>query len=296
MAAGETSYVKEYLWTNDNSKYHGGAIKFDLDYIVNNYGSSTCDLWEDLVHTDFFWNRITMKKALILGSKFARSMGDTTSATAYDNAMYAINATLYNNHYNGNYVQECTTRLQDGAVILSFNHGYDDLDHLFAPTSLEVAKTVSAYNDLFCSTFNINPTDSSKGINGILYGRYPGDVYAGGNPWILTSAALANLFYRGANYILSHGVPSSSALAQWKLAFNSPSDLPTDAKSLAQIFANQGDGVLLRIRAHTESYNFCFYEQINKDTGVQLNAKDLTWSYAEVLNAMHTRDQYYATA
>ena len=105
ITLGETAYVKQYLWTGDNNKLHGGAIKFDLDYIVSNYASSTCDLWEDLVHTDFFWNRMTMKKALIVGAQFARSMGDTSSATAYENTMYAINATLYANHYNGEYVQ-----------------------------------------------------------------------------------------------------------------------------------------------------------------------------------------------
>jgi len=295
ITLGETAYVKQYLWTGDNNKLHGGAIKFDLDYIVSNYASSTCDLWEDLVHTDFFWNRMTMKKALIVGAQFARSMGDTSSATAYENTMYAINATLYANHYNGEYVQECTTRLQDGAVILAFNHGYDDIDTLFNPLSMEVANTVIAYNNLFCGIFPINPTDSNKQVNGILYGRYPGDVYAGGNPWILTTAALANLFYRGAHYLLTKGVvPSASVLAQWQVAFHSATALPSnDVKALAQIFANQGDAVLLRIRAHIASDNFYMYEQIDRNTGLQTSAQDLTWSYAEVLNAMHTRDLYY---
>ena len=37
---------------------------------------------------------------------------------------------------------------------------------------------------------------------GILYGRYLGDVYEGGNPWQLLSASLAELFYSGASDIL----------------------------------------------------------------------------------------------
>jgi glucoamylase len=41
IASGQTSYVKEYLWTGDDSKYNGGAIKYDLDYVIEGYNSST---------------------------------------------------------------------------------------------------------------------------------------------------------------------------------------------------------------------------------------------------------------
>jgi glucoamylase len=100
---------------------------------------------------------------------------------------------------------------------------------MFAPTSIEVAKTVSSYNTMFCNEYAINTADTANGIPGVLYGRYQGDHYAGGNPWILSTSALAGLFYRGASYILENGVPSSDALAIWKGAFNSTDDLPTDA-------------------------------------------------------------------
>jgi hypothetical protein len=35
-----------------------------------------------------------------------------------------------------------------------------------------------------------------------MYGRYHGDTYGGGNPWILSTGALADLFYRGAVFSL----------------------------------------------------------------------------------------------
>ena len=41
---------------------------------------------------------------------------------------------------------------------------------------------------------------------GILIGRYPGDHYAGGNPWQLLTAALAEYFYLLAIDILKHKV------------------------------------------------------------------------------------------
>ena len=39
---------------------------------------------------------------------------------------------------------------------------------------------------------------NENGIPGILIGRYPGDIYAGGNPWQLLTAVLAECFYLAA--------------------------------------------------------------------------------------------------
>ena len=118
---------------------------------------------------------------------------------------------------------------------------------------------------------------------------------AGGNPRILSSGALASLFYRASIYTATKGVPSQAALAVWASAFNQTS-LPTTPSALATVFAAQGDGVLLRIRQHVENDGFVLYEQIDRNTGAQVSAKDLTWSYAEVLNAMHHRAVYVASA
>lgn len=130
----------------------------------------------------------------------------------------------------------------------------------------------------------------------MLYGRYQGDVYAGGNPWVLSTAALASVFYRAASHVLEHGAPSSQALAVWKSAINSPGALPTSASALAEVFAAQGDGVLLRLRRHVQGNDFHLDEQIDRNTGYQISASDLTWSYAEVLNAMYYRGLYLSTA
>ena len=83
IAAGEMSYVQQYLWTGDKNKYNGGAIKFDLDYVISNYDTNTCDLWEEIRDSDLFWNRATMKKAMIVGASFASKMGWDTALLAY---------------------------------------------------------------------------------------------------------------------------------------------------------------------------------------------------------------------
>lgn len=292
IANGETNYVKEFLWTGNSASYNGGAIKFDLDYVVDNYASNTCDLWEEIRDADLFWNRFTMKKAMIVGAAFATKMGDSSSASRYTKAMQAINSTIYSKHFNGAFVQECGSRTRDSAVIVGFNDGFDELDSMFAPTSYEVAMTVASYNTMFCNEYKVNQDDTAKAIPGVLYGRYQGDNYAGGNPWVLSTAALASLFYRGASYILAHGVPNSATMAVWQKAFNSVNALPTDRTALANVFAAQGDGVLLRLRNHVSSKGFHLDEQIDRNTGVQVSAEDLTWSYAEVLNAMHLRGKF----
>eukprot|EP00428_Durinskia_dybowskii_P064609 CAMPEP_0170364694 /NCGR_PEP_ID=MMETSP0117_2-20130122/5512_1 /TAXON_ID=400756 /ORGANISM="Durinskia baltica, Strain CSIRO CS-38" /LENGTH=509 /DNA_ID=CAMNT_0010619215 /DNA_START=1 /DNA_END=1530 /DNA_ORIENTATION=- len=296
IAAGEKDYVTQYLWTGDNSKYNGGAIKYDLDYVVAGYNSNTCDLWEEIRDPDFFWNRATMKKAMIVGAEFAQAMGDSASASAYTSTMQQINSTLYSSHYNGAFVQECASRTRDSAVIVGFNDAYDEADNMFAPTSIEVANTVSSYNTMFCSEYAINTQDSTNGVPGVLYGRYQGDTYAGGNPWVLSTAALGSVFYRAAAHILEHGVPTTSALSVWKAAMNSPTDLPTSPSELAEVFAAQGDGVMLRLRSHVQADGFHLDEQIDRNTGSQMSAENLTWSYAEVLNAMYYRNQYLQTA
>lgn len=42
---GQASYVKQYLWTDSSSSHHGGAIKYDLEWIISNWDSNGCDLW-----------------------------------------------------------------------------------------------------------------------------------------------------------------------------------------------------------------------------------------------------------
>ena len=41
-----------------------------------------------------------------------------------------------------------------------------------------------------------------EGKSGIVIGRYPGDHYAGGNPWQLLTAVLGETFYLGAQATL----------------------------------------------------------------------------------------------
>jgi hypothetical protein len=68
----------------------------------------------------------------------------------------------------------------------------------------------------FCNEYLINQQDIKNGIPGILIGRYPGDAYAGGNPWQLLTAVLAKSFYQGANLLLdSNGFLKEADKTAW---------------------------------------------------------------------------------
>ncbi len=260
-------------------------IKYNLDYIVDGYDDPTCDLWEEIVSPDFFWNRVTMSKALSLGARYASKLGYTNEQTLWKSVSNTIKSNLYNTHWNGFYFYESNTRPVDGAVIVGLNDGYDSEDGFLNPLSYEVASTVYHYNLVFSAEYPINKYD--KSYFGILYGRYPGDVYAGGNPWILTTAALASLCYRIAILLNAGNTLTSETMNIWARAFNL-NKIPND---LVTLFTMQGDGLLYRIRTYIQPYDFHMYEQIDKNNGNQISAYDLTWSYAEVLNALKWRQQ-----
>lgn len=109
-------------------------------------------------------------------------MKDSGRANTYRNTARNIYNTL-SNHWTGEYIYESQNRMQDGAVIIAFNDNYVDGVSKFSSLSEYVSGTVKNYIGKFCSIYNINQQDTNNGIAGVLIGRYPGDVYAGGNPW-----------------------------------------------------------------------------------------------------------------
>jgi len=266
-----------------------------LEWVAANWTQDGCDLWEEIHSTDFFWNRYNFRRALILGAKFATTMGDSAAASRYRDAATKIEATLPA-HWNGVHIFESSNRQKDSAVITGLNFGYAG-DNLWGPTDKQVASTIKTFNNLFCTSYTVNQKDFSNNVPGVLYGRYQGDSYAGGNPWILLTAALAQLFYRGASVVVENGLLDSETTAAWMEVFNLPANTQfTSAFDLSQAFAAAGDAVMLRIRKHVESDGFHLAEQIDRNTGVQYSAKDLTWSYAETIQALKARSTFVTKA
>lgn len=64
----------------------------------------------------------------------------------------------------------------------------------------------------------------------------------------------------------------------------------TEVTKIVQVFQNAGDSVMQRIYAHVKDSKFHISEQIDKHTGTQVSAENLTWSYANILTALKRRE------
>merc|ERR1719431_1915891 len=74
--------------------------------------------------------------------------------------------------------------------------------YIYGPSSNEAAATIQQLTKSFCREYKINQDAIGAGKSGIVIGRYPGDHYAGGNPWQLLTAVLGETFYLGAQATL----------------------------------------------------------------------------------------------
>lgn len=181
LPRGGEKLVSSLLWTSNATLFHGGAIKYDLDWIASGWGQETCDLWEEVQATSFFWNLYTARRALHMGISFAFRMNDSDSAYRYTNAVKALNSTLASHIGDGGLVIESSNRPQDAAVVCAFNNGDAD-DGVFPLAGPNVAATIAVLAQAFRKEFPINhQDDSTLGVPGILFGRYPGDTYNGWN-------------------------------------------------------------------------------------------------------------------
>lgn len=230
---------------------------------------------------DFFWNLYTMRKALLQGSNFAKSFANDMSRVAtYAGVAAKITDKLQAHVDSQGFVFEAKNRQLDAAVIEAFNVG-DLGDGLFSPLSSEVITTFVRQSQYFCRAFKINQQAASANISGILFGRYQGDGYAGGNPWVLLTASAATLLYRQA-HALSKGAtvqPKAAALLEALLS------QPITVSSLI----GAGDAILNRMKTFLTN-GMHMNEQIDRNTGVLLSAKDLTWNYANILKAVEARN------
>jgi glucoamylase len=119
-------------------------------------------------------------------------------------------------------------------------------------------------------------------------GRYPGDTYAGGNPWQLLTAVLAKTFYQGATALTkSNGFSNEEDRRSWFDLLKIPKGASLSDQVSAAISA--GDSVMYRLYLHVKDNGGHVDEQIDRNNGTQLAAHDLTWSLANVLSAMQER-------
>ena len=293
-------------------------IKSDLEYVSHNWNLTCVDLWEES-SGDHFYTRLVQRRALREGAKLATRLSDPGAAQWYSAQSTALE-TAIRAHWdqsrgilvgtldrqgpkdqNGN---EYKTSGLDVAVVLGVLHASSPGDAFFAATDDQVLATTQKLVTAFDAPgfYNINGTkqDAQGNPLGPAIGRYPEDRYYGGNPWFLCTGAIAELYFRAANLWDAKGTLVVSAankaffssLDASKFSSLQPGQALTRTdpsfSDILSVLRNAGDAELRRIKYHTAA-DGSLSEQMNRDTGFEMSAADLTWNYASILTATWQR-------
>ena len=241
-------------------------------------------MWEEVRSNDFFWGRAAFVYALDLCEKVFNKIGDSSYASKCAATKSSVKPTL-DAHWTGTFMKESSNREKDGSVV----HAFSSFG-AYPITDEKVAKTMKVLANTFCLEYSINQQAVKAGTPGILIGRYPGDSYAGGNPWQLLTAVFAKTFYQGASVLMEqNGFLKEEDQKAWFDLLKIPESASLQQQVQATLDA--GDSVMNLLYQHVKGDGGHIAEQIDRNAGNQKSANDLTWSFANILSAMKEREK-----
>ncbi|KAJ3210433.1 glycoside hydrolase 15 protein [Dinochytrium kinnereticum] len=293
-----------------------GVIKPDLEYVSKNYRDfRTCDLWEEQTGAHFF-TIMAIRRSMKEGAVFARFMNDTEAADTYEAAGKDLDG-MVEAHWDEAFGTIRTTlnaRQLDAAIPLGIVHGYNG-DGVFAPNDDKVLATLYTFALGMMTEYRLNLNtylDNHDGPMGVAIGRYYGDHYDGvltngqGNPWYLTTAIYAELYYKATALYIHQGSitvtprnlpfftgPRPMGLAQTNL--KAGTTFAAGSKEFAAIVDAMiavADSYMRRVRFYSAP-DARFPEEFGRDCGDLYGVDDLTWSYASVLTASFAREEVW---
>lgn len=287
-----TSFVTSNIWP---------VLKLDLDYVSIYWNQTGFDLWEEVSSSSFFTTAV-QHRALREGAALASKIGQTAAVSVYH--AQADNILCFLQSYwnpSGSFITSNTgggRSGKDANSALASIHTFDPAAGCdaatFQPCSDKALASLKVYVDSFRSIYGINSGIASNAA--VATGRYPEDVYFNGNPWYLTTAAVAEQLY---DALIVWTQRSSLTVTSTSLAFfrqflpsvtagTYTSSTPTfiTLTSAVRTFA---DGFLAINAKHTPA-NGGLAEQFDRNNGSPLSAVDLTWSYASALTAFAARE------
>ncbi|KAJ6584105.1 glucoamylase [Mycena vulgaris] len=267
-----TSNVLTNLWP---------VIKLDLDYVAANWNHTGFDLWEEVSSASFF-TTAAQHRSLREGAALATALGQTAVVSTYKTQ--AENALCFLQSYwnpTGGYMTANTgggRSGKDANTALASIHTFDPAAgcdaSTFQPCSDKALSSLKVYVDSFRSIYTLNKGIAANAA--VATGRYPEDVYMGGNPWYLTTAAVAEQLYDALIQFLP-----SVAVGTYRSSSSTFGLLTSGVKKFADGF--------IAIHAKFTPSNGALAEQYDRNDGVPLSARDLTWSYAAALTAFSAR-------
>lgn len=260
---------------------------------------SSCGNCTDGRNGRHLWTDAVSRRALQAGAILAARVGDPLAARFYDAEAQLISEhlTSYKNHTWRATEDTPNNRTGlDASILLSVIHT-GSVDDNLSPTNPDVLDSLAAYIESFTYLYEVNNASSWK--DGWLVGRYAEDVYdgvgfTGGNPWYITTLAVANVLYAAKAGFTRAGTINPTHHF-WGSILNLTTmhdgvwsaNMPEFQFALAAL-QSTGDNFLARVAEHTHRGRMS--EQISRDNGVPTGARDLTWSYAAFLTANRARN------
>ncbi|TPX56942.1 glucan 1,4-alpha-glucosidase [Spizellomyces sp. 'palustris'] len=282
---GSIEAVKRLLY--DSRHPTQTVIKADLEFTCSAWRAKCFDLWEE-VYGHHFYTRMVQYAALQSGVQFAKRMKDVGAADWYKLQSMTLKQIL-TTHWDptSGYMQETLDQSGglpdkilnlDTATILAALHTLDQTLP-YRPFSQEILLTAQELVSRMAPLYPINGNSNATLAPAI--GRYCEDTYDGygrseGNPWILTTTAIAETLYHTASHLLEDTTI--------------PPSLKHSYLHLAQNVTDAADTFLNRVRRHTPTSG-ALSEQVNKNTGFMQGAPHLTWSYASIITAAWAREK-----
>ena len=265
---------------------------------MGNWNQTTFDLWEEVKGSSFFTTAV-QHRALVEGASFATSIGQSCPGCTSQAPQVLC---FLQSYWNGNYIvaninQNNGRSGKDSNTILGSIHTFDTSAgcdaSTFQPCSDKALANLKVYVDSFRSIYGIN---SGKGEGkAAAVGRYPEDVYYNGNPWYISTAAVAEQIY---DALYQWNKIGSITVTSVSLAFfqDFQSSITTGTyksgsstyNSLSSAIKTYADGFMTIFQQYTPT-NGSISEQFDRNTGAQLSAYDLTWSFAAFLTAGNAR-------
>ncbi|GFF25184.1 glucoamylase [Aspergillus udagawae] len=286
---GKKSVASNLIWP---------VVANDLAYVAQYWNHTGFDLWEEVDGSSFFTTAV-QHRAMVEGSAVAQALGKPHAA--YDSVAPQILCFLQS-YWNGSAivsninVNKGRSGIDLNSVLTSI-HSFDPAagcdDSTFQPCSSKALANHKVYVDAFRSIYRINAgRGPGKAAN---VGRYPEDVYQGGNPWYLATLAAAEQLYDALYQWQKQGYLT---VTQTSLTFfrdfsstvkpgTYKSNDPT-YKSLTEYIRTYADNFVFLVEQYTPS-NGSLAEQYDRNTGAPLSANDLTWSFAAFLSALQRR-------
>ncbi|KAF5360945.1 hypothetical protein D9756_004876 [Leucocoprinus leucothites] len=294
ISNGNASYAIDKVWP---------VIKLDLDYSATNWNKTGFDLWEEVSSSSFFTTAVQLR-ALREGAILAAEIGQSTAVEEYNRQIPDIYCFLQS-YWNSadNFVTSNTGGCRSGKdanSILASIHNFDASvgcdAATFQPCSDKALANHKAYVDAFRSIYTINHGIAPNAA--VATGRYPEDVYYNGSAWYLTTFAAAEQLYDaltvwsrlGELNVTSISLPFFQQLLP-SVSVGTYSSSTSTYSTLASAISSYADGFMAVAAKYTPA-NGALSEQYDRETGVQLSARDLTWSYAALLTANAARNGF----